>query len=378
MEENMNNQSITPEENTSEANVTEAAPEQNMVMLRRRIKGGYNWAGAAILLVFGFSIVLSIIYSNIFSVIETPKIMAENPNMQLHDIIIEVQTRLMSGDNIIVYNAVLTLIADAAAFLLLFKLSKRIKFGTLFTKPQLPASSAVMLVFAILGIQGISIFVQGLVTQLTGYTGINEQLQNAMSFGSTPAVTVLFILYGVVLGPIFEELIFRGMVLGNCSCVNRTFGLVVSALLFGVFHGNFNQIFNAFLLGLVLGYAALKTRSLVVPIIMHIIANANAFGSSYIFETLMSEKKGEEFAIYAELGYFAVLAVIGIICIVMLIKKHGISVKDDVMAPEYTFDVGEEETKKLGWRTMLKSPTFWLSIAYGLINAISMVTAVAQ
>lgn len=49
--------------------------------------------------------------------------------------------------------------------------------------------------------------------------------------------------------------------------------VIVSALLFGLFHANLSQLFYAFLLGLLLGYVYLRTGKLRYSIALHMLFN---------------------------------------------------------------------------------------------------------
>lgn len=86
------------------------------------------------------------------------------------------------------------------------------------------------------------------------------------------------ILSSVVAAPILEEILFRGVIFESCAeRWGRGVGLVVSALLFGVIHIIPVQVINAFVVGLILGYVYLRTRSLLSVIIIHAFNNAIAY-----------------------------------------------------------------------------------------------------
>ncbi len=98
--------------------------------------------------------------------------------------------------------------------------------------------------------------------------------------GITPAMVI----YSAVLGPIAEELAFRGLSLGYFKKALPSFALanIFQALLFGFIHLNFMQGAYAFLMGLLLGYVAHRTGSLLLSIVLHICFNS----SSFILETV--------------------------------------------------------------------------------------------
>lgn len=78
----------------------------------------------------------------------------------------------------------------------------------------------------------------------------------------------------VVMAQIIEELIFRGIILNglrkNYPAVTAVF---MSALLFSLFHLNPWQIPATFVLGLLLGWILIRTRSILLAIIGHAINN---------------------------------------------------------------------------------------------------------
>lgn len=87
----------------------------------------------------------------------------------------------------------------------------------------------------------------------------------------------------VVLAPLLEELLFRGVVLdGYLKNYKPTHAIVGSALLFALIHGNMAQGFGAFFIGLVIGWIYWKTNSIIPGIIIHFVNNAFAF-SSFLF-----------------------------------------------------------------------------------------------
>jgi membrane protease YdiL (CAAX protease family) len=71
-----------------------------------------------------------------------------------------------------------------------------------------------------------------------------------------------------------EELLFRGVILTGLRPLGRGGALVVSALLFTVMHGLLLP--NYFVAGIVLGLAAMATRSILVPISIHLVHNVAA------------------------------------------------------------------------------------------------------
>lgn len=79
-------------------------------------------------------------------------------------------------------------------------------------------------------------------------------------------------LYAGVLAPVWEEILFRGYIQSKLRHFGRTFAIVWTAFLFGMFHGNLIQAPFAFLTGLVLGYVA-EEYSLAWCMVLHMINN---------------------------------------------------------------------------------------------------------
>ena len=78
-----------------------------------------------------------------------------------------------------------------------------------------------------------------------------------------------------VVGPILEELLFRGAITkALLKQYNPAKAIFISALIFGIFHINPVQVVPAFLIGLLLAWVYYKTASLIPCILMHILNNS--------------------------------------------------------------------------------------------------------
>ncbi|MBX3246295.1 MAG: CPBP family intramembrane metalloprotease [Myxococcales bacterium] len=86
---------------------------------------------------------------------------------------------------------------------------------------------------------------------------------------------VLVVLAVVVIAPVVEELLFRGLLLpGLARAYDERVALVLSALFFGLMHGRPAAAVVAFLAGLVLGAIRLRTRSVLPGLALHAMVNA--------------------------------------------------------------------------------------------------------
>lgn len=76
-----------------------------------------------------------------------------------------------------------------------------------------------------------------------------------------------------IAAPFIEEYIFRKTLIDRMQLYGQKTAVVVSAALFGLFHGNLSQFFYAFALGLVFGYVYVKSGKLRYSIGLHMLIN---------------------------------------------------------------------------------------------------------
>jgi len=85
----------------------------------------------------------------------------------------------------------------------------------------------------------------------------------------------LGILCIAVLGPILEELLYRGAITkALLQKYAPTKAILISGLLFGIVHINPVQVVSAALIGILLAWLYWRTRSLVACILIHILNNS--------------------------------------------------------------------------------------------------------
>lgn len=115
-----------------------------------------------------------------------------------------------------------------------------------------------------------------------------------------------------ILAPVAEEMVLRGAILrkllditGHCK---RWFAILVSALLFGLLHGNTPQFIHATLIGLLLGWMYCRTDSIVPGIVFHWINNTIAFIAFHMLPQAQDGKltdifAGNERGVYMAVGF---------------------------------------------------------------------------
>ena len=107
---------------------------------------------------------------------------------------------------------------------------------------------------------------------------ISEQAAAAMKpfaeqISSAPWLSVVLLM--ALLPAICEELAFRGFIFGGLVRENRRLrAVVVTAVMFGISHGVLQQSIAATIMGLLLGWVALRTGSVLPGILIHFTNNA--------------------------------------------------------------------------------------------------------
>ncbi|MDO5733632.1 MAG: type II CAAX endopeptidase family protein [Eubacteriales bacterium] len=123
----------------------------------------------------------------------------------------------------------------------------------------------------------------------------------------------------VILVPIAEELLFRGVMMGEFLIAMKAgWAIVLSALLFALFHGNFVQSSYVVFPGIMLGLGYYLSRNLLVPISMHMFYNF--FGG--FLPILLDVEKNQQGAVTYVLITYGIFILSGIYLIFSYIRKR--------------------------------------------------------
>lgn len=122
------------------------------------------------------------------------------------------------------------------------------------------------------------------------YRFFEELMSNLTDDPATMIITA------VIMAPIFEEIVFRGIMQKGMmnNGMRPWLAILLSSLAFGLVHGNPWQFVGAVLLGVVLGLVYYKTQSLLLPILLH---GFNNLASSVIIFYTKKESYAETFQI---------------------------------------------------------------------------------
>ena len=127
--------------------------------------------------------------------------------------------------------------------------------------------------------------------------------------------------------PVFEELIFRKVLIDRTIKYGEYVSIVMSGIMFGLLHGNFSQFFFAALVGMLFAYVYIRTGRIRYTIFLHMAVNLS---SALVLQTLLTKVlKSREDGDYDAIAVLCALIMlawvggmfaIGIIGLVRLIK----------------------------------------------------------
>lgn len=189
--------------------------------------------------------------------------------------------------------------------------------------------TVLMCVLAGIGLQLIiGFFLQVAGTIFPDAMGAYSELIETVGIGET---TWFSFLATVILAPISEEILFRGLTLRFLKHAGVRFAIanVIQALFFGILHMNLVQGIYAFVIGLVLGYVAGKLRTIFLPVLLHLTFN------------LMGTLLGEIPLDYSSWLVWGLLLIVGFLLLTgafLLIQKEIKKLGNDSVQVEATAD----------------------------------------
>jgi len=131
-----------------------------------------------------------------------------------------------------------------------------------------------------------------------------------------------------VQAPVFEEIVFRGIVLdGLLKNIPVRKAVIQSAVLFALVHFNPAQFIITFSMGLLLGWVYYRTRSLYACIFIHFVNNFTAWLLYQLPATRSADTLADLFpSPWAYAGFLLGVAVVALLCIKALMahfKQHS-------------------------------------------------------
>ena len=142
--------------------------------------------------------------------------------------------------------------------------------GLLIRREKIWPVQVVFYFLMVLGLQMLTSIACSPIVALLESAGASFEQATTVATSYSLSWSILF--YSVLAAPVIEELIYRGALLHALEPYGRWFAIGISALIFGLMHGNAVQFPVALVIGLVFGYLALK-YSLKLTIVLHVLNN---------------------------------------------------------------------------------------------------------
>lgn len=164
----------------------------------------------------------------------------------------------------------------------------------------------------------ITSFILAFITMFVGHQPYSPSFEVS---ASQPFAVLMYFLYVIIVGPIIEELIFRGFILRSLQRFGNIFAILISSVLFGLWHGNLQQAIPIMFSGFVLGYIAIRSNSVIPGIITH------AFNNLLIFFVDIASQAYPVSTI--NLVYYGIMAVLLLLsCFFIYFYKDNLKIYD--------------------------------------------------
>lgn len=227
---------------------------------------------------------------------------------------------------------------------------------TIFTYP-------IAIFFNLLGIIFIETFGRTVASPIPTVENLGQLVMQLIVVAVSPAIC--------------EELMFRGFLMRSYEGMGRKRAIIYSAILFGIFHFNLQNLLGPIVLGLVFGAMVIKTDSILVSMVGHMTNNAIAIFIGYGISGLVKSQELLEPAVdIAETNpdlLFLILA-LGIISILALVVV--VSLLRQLDGPSYgrekSIGIGEDsilyinEQERVGFKNVL--PIVFVLLMYSIFN----------
>ncbi len=192
---------------------------------------------------------------------------------------------------------------------------------------------------------------------LLQHEGVLSPIKLAPLFEYSEPIAFVFLNFvvTVIFVPLMEEFFTRGLLLSVLVPYGKGFAIVTTSIIFAIGHGNIQQLLGSFLLGLVYAYVTLKTGTIKNSFILHAINNGVVALSGIV--NVYAPPVGNIFSM-------AVYAVLGIIGILVLIKKRSIILEDLHTDKENYIPLSQRTSKFIG------NPLMLIYFVFVIINLI--------
>ena len=229
-------------------------------------------------------------------------------------------------------------IGGSLAALIFYKTRKRetgLRLSQTFCRPQMNAGWIIKYMIITWGLSLLMSMVTNIILQILKSLLHLNFTDISFDFGDGIGGFIVSFVSLSIFAPIFEEIIFRSAVYRHTEIMGQSFAVVFSAIVFALMHGNLEQLPYTFVMGLGFAYLFAKTRSLLIPMLLHFLTNTTTVIFTSIIGTTDTDElstllSNRDFAaviptvLYSLIIYGIIIAaiVLGIIELVRAIRRR--------------------------------------------------------
>ena len=229
-------------------------------------------------------------------------------------------------------------IGGSLAALIFYKTRKRetgLRLSQTFCRPQMNAGWIIKNMVITWGLSLLMSIITNIILQLLKSLLHLNFSDISFDFGDGVGGFIVSFVSLCIFAPIFEEIIFRSAVYRHTEIMGQSFAVVFSAIVFALMHGNLEQLPYTFVMGLGFAYLFAKTRSLLIPMLLHFLTNTTTVIFTSIIGTTDTDElstllSNRDFAaviptvLYSLVIYGIIIAaiVLGIIELVRAIRRR--------------------------------------------------------
>ena len=189
-------------------------------------------------------------------------------------------------------------------------------------RPPLDGLSVPLILAAGMAICVLANFATSYITYIFSLFGIRPMEMDSYLQPTLSSLLLNLVVFSL-LPAVLEEMVYRGYFIKLLRPYGDTLAVVVSAVLFGLMHGNLLQFPFALMLGLAFGYIAVRTRRIWITMILHFLNNALANVLQYL-GLYCTEQQASRLVLvtFCLLGIAGLAAIIGLYARQDLLVRH--------------------------------------------------------
>lgn len=199
----------------------------------------------------------------------------------------------------------------------------------------------------------IAVFLNLIVISILQLFG--DLVPNAVPIPDTAPMYLISLFVMAISPGICEEIMFRGVIMDAYGSLSKKKAIIYSAILFGMFHLNLQNLVGPILLGIIFGIIVYKTNSIYSSILGHALNNGIAMTIGYLASRGQNNIQNIDASV-SEISYetqmivsilvIGLLALISYFILMRLIKNLPESKREEVEILETNIDIQEYSHSK--------------------------------